>query len=49
MKILSNEGLFVGTLLTPIIPFVTDSEENIKEVISLSAKNGAKFVFQWEG
>lgn len=49
MKELSNEGLFVGTLLTPIIPFITDSEKNIKEVIRLSAENGAKFVFSIGG
>ncbi len=49
MKQLSSEGLFVGTLLTPIIPFITDSEENIKNVIRLSAENGAKFVFSMGG
>lgn len=49
MKKISTEGLFVGTLLTPIIPFITDSEENIKEVIRLSAENGAKFVFSMGG
>lgn len=49
MKQLSEEGLFVGTLLTPIIPFITDSEENIKEVIRLSAENGAKFVYSMGG
>lgn len=49
MKQLSTEGLFVGTLLTPIIPFITDSEENIKNVIRLSAENGAKFVFSMGG
>ena len=49
MKELSNAGLFVGTLLTPILPFLTDSEENIKNVICLSAENGAKFVFSMGG
>ena len=49
MKQLSKEGLFVGTLLTPIIPFITDSEENIKNVIRLSAENGAKFVYSIGG
>lgn len=49
MKQLSNNGLFVGTLLTPIIPFITDSEENIKNVIRLSYENGAKFVFSMGG
>lgn len=49
MKQLSKAGLFVGTLLTPIIPFITDSEENIKNIIRLSAENGAKFVFSMGG
>lgn len=49
MKKLSDEGLFVGTLLMPIIPFVTDSEENIKNVIRLSYQYGAKFVFTIRG
>ena len=49
MKQLSKYGLFVGTLLTPIIPFITDSEENIKNVIRLSYENGAKFVFSMGG
>lgn len=38
-----------GTLLTPILPFITDSEENIKQVIKLSAEHGAKFIFSMGG
>jgi DNA repair photolyase len=49
MKQLSDNGLFTGTLLTPIIPFITDSEENIKEIIRLSYENGAKFVWSMGG
>ncbi len=49
MKQLANQGLFVGTLLTPIIPFITDSEENIRNVIKQSYENGAKFVFTMGG
>ncbi len=49
MRKLADEGLFVGTLLTPIIPFITDSEENIRKVIRMSAENGAKFVFSMGG
>lgn len=49
MKQLSEAGLFVGTLLTPILPFLTDSEENIRKVIRLSAEHGAKFVFTMGG
>lgn len=49
MKQLSDNGLFVGTLLTPILPFITDSEENVKNVVRLSYENGAKFVFSMGG
>lgn len=49
MKQLADDGLFVGTLLTPILPYITDSEENIRNVIRLSAENGAKFVFSMGG
>ncbi len=49
MKQLADAGLYVGTLLTPILPFITDSEENIRKVIQLSAENGAKFVFTMGG
>lgn len=49
MKELSDAGIFVGTLLTPILPFITDSEQNIKNVIKLSYENGAKFVFSIGG
>ncbi len=44
MKKLSDAGLYVGTCLLPIIPYITDDPENIKEIIRLSAENGASFV-----
>jgi DNA repair photolyase len=49
MKQLSEKGLFTGVLLTPILPFITDTEENIKEIIRLSYENGAKFVWSMGG
>lgn len=49
MRKLANEGLFVGTLLSPILPFITDSEANIREIIRLSYEHGAKFVFSMGG
>lgn len=49
MKQLAESGLFVGTLVTPIIPFITDSEENIRKVIKLSAENGARFAYSIGG
>jgi DNA repair photolyase len=49
MKQLSDNGLFAGVLLTPILPFITDTEENIKQIVRLSYENGAKFVWSMGG
>jgi len=41
---LSNSGVMVGIWLTPIIPFITDDNENITEVVKAAKENGAKFI-----
>ncbi|WP_010250719.1 SPL family radical SAM protein [Acetivibrio cellulolyticus] len=42
---LSQEGIFVGVLLMPVLPFIEDTEDNIKEIIELAYQNGAKFIY----
>ena len=42
---LSESGIFCGILLMPILPFLTDSEENILRIVKLAAENGAKFIY----
>ncbi|MDR0542256.1 MAG: radical SAM protein [Dysgonamonadaceae bacterium] len=49
IKQLSDNGLFSGVLLTPVLPFITDSEENIRKIIRLSYENGAKFIWSMGG
>lgn len=44
LKKFSNAGVTTGVWLSPIIPYVTDSDENMERVIEASVKNGAKFV-----
>lgn len=46
---LAEAGIFGGVLLTPILPFITDSEENIREIIRKTAESGGKFVFSMYG
>lgn len=45
IKKLTDNGLYAGILLMPILPFINDSEENIYKIIQLADKNGAKFIF----
>ena len=44
IKKLSNSGIYVGVWLNPVLPFLTDSEENILDIIKMSYKCGAKYV-----
>ena len=44
IKKLSNSGIFVGIMMNPVLPFITDTEENIKEIVRLAHENGAKFI-----
>ncbi|EGT3617013.1 radical SAM protein [Clostridium perfringens] len=47
IKELSDNGIYVGVLLMPILPFINDSEENIINIIRKAYECGAKFVFSY--
>lgn len=44
-RALADAGIFTGTLLMPVLPFLEDNEQNVLEVVRHAAKNGARFVF----
>ena len=46
---LSQQGIFTGILLTPVLPFLTDDEEDIKEMVKLAYQSGAKFIVTYFG
>jgi DNA repair photolyase len=41
---LSDEGITAGIWLAPIIPYLTDSDQNMARVIEAAVENGAKYV-----
>ena len=45
IKELSDNGIFAGVLLMPVLPFLEDNEENINGIIKLAHDNGAKFIY----
>ena len=45
IKKLSDEGIYTGILLMPILPFINDTEENIISIVRKAKENGAKFVY----
>ena len=49
IKILSDNGIFVGIMLNPVLPFITDKEEDIKALVKLASEYGAKFIHTYMG
>jgi DNA repair photolyase len=44
IKTLSGNGIYCGITLMPVLPFITDSEENIAGIIRRAALSGAKYI-----
>lgn len=49
IKKLSDSGIFVGIMMNPVLPFITDKEEDIKLLVKLASKVGAKFIHTYMG
>jgi len=45
IKKLTDQGIFTGILLMPVLPFIEDSKENVKNIIELAHRNGARFIY----
>ena len=45
IKKFADQGIFVGLLLMPVLPFIEDTEENISSIIKLAHESGAKFIY----
>jgi DNA repair photolyase len=49
MRALAEQGVPVGTTLMPVLPFITDREENIAAVVAETARHGGRFIIPWFG
>ncbi|MEG1002279.1 MAG: radical SAM protein [Clostridium sp.] len=45
IKELSDNGIYVGILMMPILPFINDNEENIINIVKKAYECGAKFIY----
>lgn len=44
VKKLADAGIFCGVHMSPILPYITDDEENIKEIVKRASVSGAKYL-----
>jgi len=49
IKELSEAGIFTGILLHPVLPFITDTDENIIKIVKLAHDSQAKFIHAYFG
>ena len=49
IKTLTDNGIFAGIMMNPVLPFITDKEEDIKELVRLAKLSGAKFIHTFMG
>ncbi len=49
IKELTDNEIFAGIMMNPVLPFITDSEEDIKKLVRLAHENGAKFIQTYMG
>lgn len=45
LKTLRENGIYAGVLMTPVLPFLTDNEDNILNMVKKSKEADAKFIY----
>ena len=49
ISLLAKNGIFCGLFIVPMLPYVTDSPQNLKNLLSMAKDAGAKFVYTYMG
>ena len=49
LKVLNECGIDAGILLMPVLPFINDTEENVKGIVEKASLSKAKFIYPWFG
>ena len=49
IKMLNDNGIFTGIMMNPVLPFITDNEENIKRLVRMAYESGARFIQTYMG
>lgn len=46
---IAKSGIYTGIILSPVLPFITDKEENIAKIVKMAADSGASYLLGWMG
>ena len=45
LKTLRKNDIYAGVLMTPVLPFVTDNEDNIRKIVKKASDSNANFIY----
>ena len=45
LKELSSAGIFCGVMVTPLLPFITDTADNIEAIVEKAHESGVNFIY----
>jgi len=49
MRALADAGIHTGITMMPILPFISDTEENVTRLVELAHQSGASYILPWFG
>lgn len=49
VKQLAEAGIFAGVVMTPLLPFLEDSKENVLGMVEMASRSGARFIYPMFG
>lgn len=49
IKKLNENGIYTGIMLNPVLPFITDNEDDVKKLVKLAYEHQAKFIHTYMG
>lgn len=44
MRELTDHGILTGVTMMPVLPFIEDTEENVKDIVEFASVNGASYI-----
>lgn len=47
VKTLAEGGVFTGIMMTPILPYINDTFENMERMVDMAADCGARYIYPW--
>jgi DNA repair photolyase len=49
MKVLADHGIRTGVTMMPVLPFIEDNDQNVRQIVEQARACGASYIIPWFG